>query len=209
MIEKVNFRNKKGEILDRVGSVRIPRALKLKRGVARPVPDQFREFVGKWLLVEDGSRTWEIRKDLKSGFVYLSREHVTEESEAVPEQLEMTEALILTDIPVLHDKKFRKTSFFHDVYRVVGNKPMGEKILETNSDLNFSRCCLVNTEPPLGSIISRCSTHLVEHNITEGFRILRVNGQTFRKPLRFNRVHGKYRTTGYVYYDEPVIVPLP
>ena len=72
---------------------------------------------------------------------------------------------------------------------------------------NFTRCNLVNCEPPPGSTLVECNTWIVENNVVTSTDRVRVNGgRNLLIDHHSHLTHGRFNPDTESYDDEPAPV---
>lgn len=74
----------------------------------------------------------------------------------------------------------------------------------------FTRCNLMNCEPPPGSTVRRCNTHMVASSVLDHEDVVTVDGVELARNSYYNSIHyGRWDPLSEAYIDNPAPVVTP
>jgi hypothetical protein len=116
----------------------------------------------------------------------------------------------IADIPV--DTEYVRCNFAQPLPVDIGGGVMRGNRLFVGDDTprTFTRCNMSNCEPPPGSTLTQCNTHIVNNNLLNRTDVVTVDGlEVGRRDFHDHIHYGRYNPDTESYDDIPSPVPVP
>lgn len=111
--------------------------------------------------------------------------------------------------PVDIDIEYQNCIFSQSQPAELNGKKVGVRIFPNDeTPRTFTRCNLVNCEPPHGSTLIKCNTSIIERKVSVVTDTIVIDEEEIDIVEEFDYIHGRYdpETESYIYHAEPIEV---
>ena len=110
--------------------------------------------------------------------------------------------------PSLLDTEYESCNFSTLNCLTVGGKKVGMRLFPgDDTPRTFTKCNMMNCEPPPGSTLVKCNTAIRENAVEIGSEDLVIDSETIKVKSYANKIYGRYKDGGYVYQPTPIETP--